>query len=248
MKMKNRILQWAVLTMACALIAIVPVSGMAQGMGSRTGSSMGGSGTSAAGLLASMAGKAAGDLLNGAAMGVPPASVTVGEDGNIYVMSRLVSSTTIGTTTTTVTKTKLSVFKGDTGAAYWTLTLDEDWATRPVLGPDGRVFLVAMEPRDLGVKLLMGQTPATLTNAKLYIIDPPKAANAVVVPQIITLSGEAASEPTIYGSGTNYKVYLVSYDLSFTLDTAGKVQSVKKTSTFYAFSPLGSKLFSIPLD
>jgi hypothetical protein len=240
--MKSKAFPIATIVLAFMLVVTLPVAGIAQGMGSRTGSGMGGNSTSS--IIGSMLGTGASDVLNGAAMGAQPASVTVGEDGNIYVTSRVLPATAAVSMMAAGSKTKLSSFNGTTGTLRWSVVLDEDWAGKPVQGPDGTLFLVGMDPKDLGLNLLLGKLPGAAADAKLYILD---SANGKTV-KVVTLTGEAASQPTIHGTASDYRVYLVSYDVSYTLDTSGKIKSVQRTSNFYAFSPGGKELFKISLD
>jgi hypothetical protein len=240
--MKSKVSPIGLIALALILLIALPAAGIAQGMGSRTGSGMGGSSTSS--IIGSMLGKGASDVLNGAAMGAQPASVTVGEDGNIYVTSRVLPATALVNLLAAGSKTKLSSFDGATGAPRWSVVLDEDWTSKPVQGPDGRLFLIGMDPKDLGLNLLLGKVSGTTADAKLYILNP---ATGIAV-KIVTLAGEAASQPTFFGSAANYKVFLVSYDLSYTLDTTGKVQSVQRSSKFYAFDREGTTLYKIDLD
>jgi hypothetical protein len=208
-------------TLTFVSVVALAVSGMAQGMmgrGGRMGTEIGGMG--------------------GEAMGMASGAVTVGTDGALYVLSRVPSTSTNVQGNTS--KTRLSALDGKRGTSLWSIVLGEYWLSRPVEGPDGRLFLVTFGQGG-NMEGMFGGTASEVTDAKLYIVD--TATQKVV--KIVTLDAEIASVPTIGGTDLNYTVHVVTFDMDHDFDTRGQVG---REATLYAFDRDGNLKFSIPLD
>ncbi len=77
------------------------------------------------------------------------------------------------------------------------------------------------------------------TESVLYIVDP--ATRKVTT---ATMEGEIASEPLIGGTGSNYRIYVVTFNMTST--TSPSAQS--GAGTLYAFDANGKLKFKTTLD
>jgi len=177
--------------------------------------------------------------MDGAAMGMSGSALSVGANGTLYILSRVLPAQT----TDGAVSTRLSALSSATGAILWSVVFDESWLSKPVEGPDGRLFLVAMGGPDMGQGGASGGDSGQEIDSKLYIVDP--STQQVVA---VTLAGEVASVPLIGGSDALYTVYVVTFDMGYHSDNSGQGQGIHRDSTLYALARDGSLKFKISLN
>ncbi|MBI4455541.1 MAG: hypothetical protein HY644_06540 [Acidobacteria bacterium] len=233
------------LMVGCAVVLMLGSIGRAQWGGGM----MGGGGIGYGGMGIGSMGFGGGMM--GAVTGIDNGAVTVGSDGNLYVLSRVFGQQGQGAQYWSDIQTKLSALNPTNGNTLWSLTFNENWLTRPVQGPDGRLFLVGFSDWLTGMSggMMYGirgwsSNQVQDQNAKLYIVDPSSA----TVIKSVQLDGEVASLPTVAGSGTSYTVYMVAFDTGYNVDSRGQLQGFGREATLYAFDRGGNLKFSLPLQ
>lgn len=249
-----------ILVLSCASIVMFAMLATAQMMGGASGGAtgngstgrngMGANGTmtgtvgsTVGGMMTTSAGMSFGVGMDGA-MGMADGAVTVGSDGTLYILSRVFIDASQATSPADTVQTRLSAVNGKNGNTLWNVVFDENWLTKPVQAPDGRLFLVAFG--SMGMQVGMFNTAADQSqDSKLYIVNP---ASGQVIGQPVTLAGEVASVPTIVGSGSNYVVYIVTFDMGYNSNSRSGMQGTRRESTLYAFNQNGILLFSRPLN
>jgi hypothetical protein len=249
-----------ILVLSCAAITMFGMLAAAQMMGGARGGTMGSGGTDRNGMGASgamsgtvggMAGSmmpaSAGMNLDGGmdgAMGMADGAIAVGSNGNLYILSRVFIDASQATSPNDTIRTRLSAVNGMDGNTLWKVIFDENWLTKPVQAPDGRLFLVAFGSMDMQVGTVNTATGRS-QDSKLYIVDP---ASGQVIGQPVTLAGEVASVPTIVGSSSGYVVYVVTFDMGHNSNSRSGVHGPRRESILYAFNQNGTLLFSRPLN
>jgi outer membrane protein assembly factor BamB len=247
-----------ILVLSCVSIVLFGMLAMAQMMGGSRGGAIGSAdrggigangsmngtvGSMAGSMMPASAGMSSGGGMDGA-MGMADGAVTVGSDGTLYILSRVfIEPSQAGSLVGTI-KTRLSAVNGTNGNTLWNIVFDENWLTKPVQAPDGRLFLVAFG--GMGMQVGMFNTAGDPNqDSILYIVNP---ASGQVIGQPVTLGGEVASVPTIVGSASNYVVYVVTFDMGYNSNSRSGVQGPRRESTLYAFNQNGTLLFSRPLN
>jgi hypothetical protein len=165
---------------------------------------------------------------DGGGLAMTAGEFTQGSDGTIYILTHVAASSTGNAMTT------LRAYNGTTGASIWSLTFDGGNLSKPVLGPDGRLFLVA--DGHLAIRTI--RTISAAEDAQLFIV----SAKGVLL-NTVTLPGETASAPVVFGTGTSYYVYVTV--MNVTLDASGMPQ---REIALYAYDQGGNQKFSITLD
>jgi outer membrane protein assembly factor BamB len=185
--------------------------------------------------------------INGPAMGMSTSVLTVGANGTLYILSR--DTTQSGQVTGSIVTTKLSALSATKGTTLWSVVFDESWMTKPVEGPDGRLFLVALGRSDMGQDGMSGTNLSQETDSKLYIVDPSTIVGPFT-PKIttVTLAGEVASEPLIGGTSSDYTVYIVTFEMGYSSSYGNLVQGIRRDSTLYALTKDGTLKFKISLN
>jgi len=178
--------------------------------------------------------------VNSAAMGMTTSALTIGANGTLYILSSGTAQS--GQTTGSIDTTKLSAMSGTTGKTIWSIVLNESALTKPVEGPDGMLFLVALSSTDMGQGRMSGTTASQEIDSKLYIVNPSTQKFSTV-----TLAGVIASAPLIGGTGSNYTVYIQTFVMGYS-SSGGSVQGMLGESTLYALAEDGSLKFKISLD
>jgi hypothetical protein len=145
-------------------------SGNMNGTGSMGGSGTMGGSPMTSGQRGSGVGMGSDRSINGAAMGMSTGALTVGANGTLYILSGGTAQS--GQTTGSIVTTKLSALNGATGKALWSVVFNESWLTKPVEGPDGMLFLVALDSTNTGQAGMFGTTSSQETDSKLYIVNP----------------------------------------------------------------------------
>jgi hypothetical protein len=238
------------------LVAVAVAQGM-MGSGSNQGQSMGSNGSMSgtgnggsngtmsgnpmtSGQRGSGVGMGSDRSINGAAMGMSTSALTIGANGTLYILSG--STAQSAQTTGSIDTTKLSALSGTTGNTLWSIVFNESSLTKPVEGPDGMLFLVALSSTDMGQGGMSGTTTSLNTDSKLYIVNPSTRKITTV-----TLAGVIASAPLIGGTGSNYLVYIQTFDLG-SGSSGSSAQGMLSAATLYAFAEDGSLKFKISLD
>ncbi len=232
-------------TLAFCFVLVLGSLGFAQGMGSGSGNSgmSGGMGNG----MGSQNGNRIDqmdDSMTGQAMTMSNGAFTVSADGKIlYTLSRVVPAASIGSNTSV--KTRLTAFDaGSVGSPKWSLVFNETWLTRPVEGPDGRLFLVSMSQNHNAGSTMSGSSGAE-DSATLYIV----SNGTLVRKDGVALDGEVASVPTIAGTDKNaYMVYIVTFDMGTRLQGMGSMAGNSRDSKLSAYDKDGKLLYSLPLE
>lgn len=241
-----------VLISGCFFFLALGALAMAQGMGGSQSGMMGGNRSIGgmaggnSGMVSSTNMGGSGNMgstagMDGTAMEMSNGAVTVGIDGTLYVLSRVLPQSLQGALAPDQIKTKLSAIDGKRGITLWSIVFDESWLMRPVQGPDGHLFLVAFGDQVMG---MLGSTATQDQNARFYVVDPGLAK----VINSVELDGEVASLPTISGSGTTYTVYIESFDMGHNVATTGQFQGPHRDAVLTAFDHNGNVEYTLPLN
>ncbi len=239
-----------ILLLSCSFFLALGTLGMAQGMMGGSGGGMGGyndgmgyggTGSTGNGGMGGY-GMGLGTDMSGSALGMSSGAISVGNDGNLSVLSRVLPASSSSSSTSNQIQPKLTAVGGQTGTVLWSYTFDERWLTRPVQGPDGHLYLLAFANQVMG---MLNSTSSQDQNAKLYVVVPGQQQGPTVTP--VNLSGQVASLPLISVTGSTQEDYVVLIE-SFDIDSNSGSTIQRREPELTAFDPNGKQVYKLSLS
>jgi len=165
--------------------------------------------------------------------------LAIGSDGTLYITRSAVAQGAGQAVTTQLAAIDTN------GKSKWTLPINADSASQPVVGKDGTLFITTSDWWSWMYGWMDdGSAPSDKITPNLLVITPGDTSASIAL--TVPLTGQVASAPQIATDNAGgYVVYVVTVDAFAGM---GMSTSATSGSYLYAFSPTGTLKYRLPLS